>query len=278
MRFDFVEPEEQAPVDRDAQRIERGQAGRAPRPRAGRRARASRRRARWSARRARRRGPSPRGGGHRRCAGAAGRRAGRGWSRRRGKPQPARTVRMQRLGDVVAGRDLGQQDHAAMIASSPGIPSRHSPACFPDLPPVTKALLIANGIAFLLQLMLRDTMAPFELWPIGAGAYDPYGYMPSFLPWQLVTLRVPARSVEPVPPAVQHAGAGDVRCAARIHVGQPPLRHVLLHLRGRRGAVPARGGLVDYERRGIRRRPRSVRRAACSACCSRTGCCSPTSA
>ena len=35
--------------------------------------------------------------------------------------------------------------------------------------------------------MLRDTMAPFELWPIGAGAYDPYGDMPSFMPWQLVT-------------------------------------------------------------------------------------------
>ena len=35
--------------------------------------------------------------------------------------------------------------------------------------------------------MLRDTMAPFELWPIGAGAYDAYGDMPSFMPWQLVT-------------------------------------------------------------------------------------------
>ena len=60
---------------------------------------------------------------------------------------------------------------------------------FSRLPPVTKALLIANGIAFVLQLLLRamgsDAMSLFELWPIGADAYG-YDAQP-FMPWQLVT-------------------------------------------------------------------------------------------
>ena len=60
---------------------------------------------------------------------------------------------------------------------------------FSRLPPVTKALLIANGLAFVLQLFLRNSgaMDVFALWPIGAGSYDPYGGVPSFMPWQLVT-------------------------------------------------------------------------------------------
>ena len=58
---------------------------------------------------------------------------------------------------------------------------------FSRLPPVTKALLIANGIAFVLQLLLRNTdaLVPFALWPLGGGVYDPYA--PAFMPWQLVT-------------------------------------------------------------------------------------------
>ena len=49
---------------------------------------------------------------------------------------------------------------------------------FSNLPPVTRALLIANGIAFLLQLVLeRAALGPLMLWPLGAG----------FMPWQLVT-------------------------------------------------------------------------------------------
>jgi membrane associated rhomboid family serine protease len=58
---------------------------------------------------------------------------------------------------------------------------------FFNLPPVTKALLIANGIAFVLQSLLGSTtFAPFMLWPLGDGL-DPYAAVPGFLPWQLVT-------------------------------------------------------------------------------------------
>jgi len=56
---------------------------------------------------------------------------------------------------------------------------------FSRLPPVTKALLIANGIAFVLQLLLRSALDPFQLWPIGADAY--YSNAQPFMPWQLVT-------------------------------------------------------------------------------------------
>jgi membrane associated rhomboid family serine protease len=60
---------------------------------------------------------------------------------------------------------------------------------FSRLPPVTKALLIANGIAFVLQLLLRSSHAldSFELWPIGTGGFQAYADQPGFLPWQLVT-------------------------------------------------------------------------------------------
>lgn len=59
---------------------------------------------------------------------------------------------------------------------------------FSNLPPVTKALLIANGIAFLLQAVLgNNTFTPFMLWPLGDGTFDPYGATPSFMPWQLVS-------------------------------------------------------------------------------------------
>ena len=58
---------------------------------------------------------------------------------------------------------------------------------FSNLPPVTRALLIANGVVFLLQQLLGDaTFAPFMLWPLGGGA-DPFSSMQSFLPWQLLT-------------------------------------------------------------------------------------------
>ena len=57
---------------------------------------------------------------------------------------------------------------------------------FTNLPPVTKALLIANGLVFLLQLALGDaTLSAFMLWPIGSGS-DPYATS-DFLPWQVLT-------------------------------------------------------------------------------------------
>ena len=57
---------------------------------------------------------------------------------------------------------------------------------FTNLPPVTKALLIANGLVFLLQLALGDaTLSAFMLWPLGSGS-DPYATS-DFLPWQVLT-------------------------------------------------------------------------------------------
>lgn len=57
---------------------------------------------------------------------------------------------------------------------------------FTNLPPVVKALLLANGLVFLLQMMLSPAaLSPFMLWPLGAEA-DPY-VTTEFLPWQLVT-------------------------------------------------------------------------------------------
>ena len=58
---------------------------------------------------------------------------------------------------------------------------------FSNIPPVTKALLIANGVVFVLQQLLGDaTFAAFMLWPLG-GAMEPYGFSATFLPWQLLT-------------------------------------------------------------------------------------------
>ena len=57
------------------------------------------------------------------------------------------------------------------------------------LPPVTKALRIANGVMFVLQLLLRNSplLDGLALWPLGSGTYDPAGATPGFMPWQLVT-------------------------------------------------------------------------------------------
>ncbi len=57
---------------------------------------------------------------------------------------------------------------------------------FSNLPPVTKALLIANALVFVLQLLLGDfALAMFMLWPLGVGTGAPAPY--EFLPWQLLT-------------------------------------------------------------------------------------------
>ncbi|MDQ3206338.1 MAG: rhomboid family intramembrane serine protease [Pseudomonadota bacterium] len=56
---------------------------------------------------------------------------------------------------------------------------------FSNLPPVTRALLIANGLVFLLQMVMGNAgMAAFMLWPFGSES-DPAAT--GFLPWQLVT-------------------------------------------------------------------------------------------
>jgi membrane associated rhomboid family serine protease len=58
---------------------------------------------------------------------------------------------------------------------------------FTNLPPITKALLIANGLVFLLQVFLGDPVfRPFQLWPLGLpDVYAANGI--GFMPWQLLT-------------------------------------------------------------------------------------------
>ncbi len=51
---------------------------------------------------------------------------------------------------------------------------------FSNLPPVTKALLIANGLVFVLQLVAGAALEPFELWIPGGGGQP-------FMPWQVLT-------------------------------------------------------------------------------------------
>lgn len=59
---------------------------------------------------------------------------------------------------------------------------------FAKLPPVTKGLLIANGVMFVLQWLFQSSqtgglLEHLELWPLGAGESG----TPRFMPWQLVT-------------------------------------------------------------------------------------------
>lgn len=58
---------------------------------------------------------------------------------------------------------------------------------FSRLPPVTKALLLANVLIFLLQHVLPDAyLAPLRLWPFDLGR-DLLSPSSSFMPWQLLT-------------------------------------------------------------------------------------------
>ena len=59
----------------------------------------------------------------------------------------------------------------------------------PNIPPVTRYLLIANVVVFALQQLLPDAsslalVANFALWPLGP---SPYSNVAGFEPWQLVT-------------------------------------------------------------------------------------------
>lgn len=58
---------------------------------------------------------------------------------------------------------------------------------FSNLPPVVRALLIANALVYLLQSVLGDAaLSSFMLWPLGSSGSDPYATS-DFLPWQLLT-------------------------------------------------------------------------------------------
>ncbi|MCL6618538.1 MAG: rhomboid family intramembrane serine protease [Thermomonas hydrothermalis] len=57
-----------------------------------------------------------------------------------------------------------------------------------NLPRITKYLLIANLIGFVLQTLLgNDRLIDLMLWPWGEVAEDPYALAPAFMPWQLLT-------------------------------------------------------------------------------------------
>lgn len=54
-----------------------------------------------------------------------------------------------------------------------------------NFPPVTRALLIANVLVFLIQQVTGDALlVPFALWPLGP---SPYTNVAGFEPWQLIT-------------------------------------------------------------------------------------------
>ena len=59
---------------------------------------------------------------------------------------------------------------------------------FTNLPPVTKALLIANGLVFVLELAVGMPALPlFMLWPLQSGGFDALSQGVGFMPWQLLT-------------------------------------------------------------------------------------------
>jgi len=59
---------------------------------------------------------------------------------------------------------------------------------FSSVPPVTRALLIANIAVFLVQGLADDSLFIwFALWPFGSPAYTGPEAPAGFLPWQLVT-------------------------------------------------------------------------------------------
>ncbi|HKI63847.1 MAG TPA: rhomboid family intramembrane serine protease [Burkholderiales bacterium] len=57
---------------------------------------------------------------------------------------------------------------------------------FGMLPPVTRGLIIANVVVYLLQLMVGNALIIYlGLWPLSTASV--YGGMPGFQPWQIVT-------------------------------------------------------------------------------------------
>jgi membrane associated rhomboid family serine protease len=59
---------------------------------------------------------------------------------------------------------------------------------FASIPPVTRALLIANVAVFLVQALAGDSLVIwFALWPLGASSVSAPDVPAGFLPWQLVT-------------------------------------------------------------------------------------------
>jgi len=59
---------------------------------------------------------------------------------------------------------------------------------FSNLPQVTKALLVANVVVYLLQALLPDSaLWAFMLWPLDVSGALTYTHYDGFLPWQLLS-------------------------------------------------------------------------------------------
>ena len=56
-----------------------------------------------------------------------------------------------------------------------------------QLPRITKLLLIANVVGFVLQWLLGEAMMSLALWPLGVAGDASIGGAPAFMPWQLLT-------------------------------------------------------------------------------------------
>lgn len=139
---------------------------------------------------------------------------------------------------------------------------------FPRLLPVTRALLIANVAVYLLQLVSGNALMDWlALWPLGYG----------FMPWQLLTY------------GFLHDTGGIGHLAFNmlaLYMFGSPLeqtwggkRFLTFFLVCVAGAGLLQLAVGWWVMAGARLRTRrSAPRAACSACCWATGCCSPTSA
>ena len=56
------------------------------------------------------------------------------------------------------------------------------------IPPVTRALLVANVAVFGLQLLAGDALTDWlALWPLGSQGRNPFESIGTFMPWQLLT-------------------------------------------------------------------------------------------
>lgn len=57
-----------------------------------------------------------------------------------------------------------------------------------NLPKITKALLIANLVGFVLQFAVgNQSLMALMLWPWAGDVYAPEGMAPAFMPWQLIS-------------------------------------------------------------------------------------------
>ena len=127
---------------------------------------------------------------------------------------------------------------------------------FTNIPPVTKALLIANAVVFVLQLLLGDAVfRPFALWPFGVPG--PYADLSGFMQW-----RCRPRFHATVDPGISFFSL-CILMSVQLELVWGAAVIVIPRVRGRRGAVPvAAGDVADRPEQGHRLGSQCVR-----ACC-----------